>query len=69
LAETYAERVERFRALNDHVWGEGMWTSCHRCPDDFGAPSFHSVFFHGQWYLITMGILERSEGDVDLQHG
>lgn len=36
------ERIERFRDLNDSLWGAGNWVECDECPrDDEGQRVFH----------------------------
>lgn len=38
--------IDRFRSLNDRVWGAGNWMECSLCLDGRGNPSFHHRNFH-----------------------
>lgn len=41
-------RDERFRELNDRIWGEGNWLRCPSCPhDDNDREIYHHKDAHG----------------------
>lgn len=43
----FQKRLERFRELNDRIWGEGNWIVCGTCPpDDKRWPPFHHKDAH-----------------------